>query len=220
MDQDTTLTKHSHEAILEAFGRGEADILIGTQMIAKGHDFPKVSLVGIMAADISFYVDSYGAAETAFRLMTQAAGRAGRKNDGGQVYLQTYRPEHYAVQYAAKQDYSGFYEEEMLLRRMMGYPPFGAFFSILLSGAEQAETEQAAAEIENALARRDTEGIALMLGPAALSRFRGEYRMQLIVKAAEEEALRALVLPVIAEWKKQTKGGVRCQLLLNPLHVV
>ena len=220
MDQDTTLTKHSHEAILEAFGRGEADILIGTQMIAKGHDFPKVSLVGIMAADISFYVDSYGAAETAFRLMTQAAGRAGRKNDGGQVYLQTYRPEHYAVQYAAKQDYPGFYEEEMLLRRMMGYPPFGAFFSILLSGAEQAETEQAAAEIEKALVRRDTEGIALLLGPAALSRFRGEYRMQLIVKAAEEEALRALVLPVIAEWKKQNKGGVRCQLLLNPLHVV
>ena len=137
MDLDTTLTKHSHETILAAFAAGEADILIGTQMIAKGHDYPNVTLVGVMAADLSLNADSFTAAETGFRLMLQAAGRAGRRDDRGRVFLQTYQPQHYAVQYAAKQDYQGFYEEEMLMRQMMGYPPFSAFFSILLTGEAQ-----------------------------------------------------------------------------------
>lgn len=123
MDLDTTLTKHSHEKILAAFAAGEADILIGTQMIAKGHDYPNVTLVGIMAADLSLNADSFTAAETGFRLMLQAAGRAGRRDDRGRVFLQTYQPQHYAVQYAAKQDYEGFYEEEMLMRQMW-YPLF------------------------------------------------------------------------------------------------
>lgn len=222
MDLDTTMTKHSHEQILETFGKGEADILIGTQMIAKGHDYPNVTLVGIMAADLSLNVDSYTAAETGFRLMTQAAGRAGRRDDRGRVYIQTYQPEHYAVRHAAKQDFKGFFEEEILMRQMMGYPPFSAFFSILVIGEEKAEVEIAAQKLAAELAKADGEAIAMILGPvpAALPRFRGEYRYQLIVKAAEEEPLRELVIPVVEKLKKDRKNNVRYQLSLNPTNIV
>ena len=222
MDLDTTLTKHSHEKILETFGKGEADILIGTQMIAKGHDFPNVTLVGIMAADLSLNVDSYTAAETGFRLMTQAAGRAGRRDDRGRVYIQTYQPEHYAVKHAANQDYQGFFAEEMLVRQMMGHPPFSSFFSILVTGEEKVEAEAASQKLAAEIAKADGEGIAMILGPvpAALPRFRGEYRYQLIVKAAEEVALRELVLPVVEKMKKDRKSNVKYQLSLNPTNIV
>ena len=222
MDLDTTLTKHSHEKILETFGKGEADILIGTQMIAKGHDFPNVTLVGIMAADLSLNVDSYTAAETGFRLMTQAAGRAGRRDDRGRVYIQTYQPEHYAVKHAANQDYQGFFAEEILMRQMMGHPPFSSFFSILVTGEEKMEAEAASQKLAAEIAKADGEGIAMILGPvpAALPRFRGEYRYQLIVKAAEEVALRELVLPVVEKMKKDRKSNVKYQLSLNPTNIV
>lgn len=222
MDLDTTMTKHSHEEILETFGKGEADILIGTQMIAKGHDYPNVSLVGIMAADLSLNIDSYTAAETAFRLMIQAAGRAGRRDDHGRVFIQTYQPEHYAVQHAAKQNYQGFFAEEMLMRQMMGHPPFSSFFSILVTGEDQTEAEFSARKLAAEIAKADGEGIAMILGPvaAALPRFRGEYRYQLIVKASEEEALRELVLPVVEERKKDRKSTVKYQLALNPTNIV
>ena len=222
MDLDTTLTKHSHEEILETFGKGEADILIGTQMIAKGHDFPHVTLVGILAADLSLNVDSYTAAETGFRLMTQAAGRAGRRDDRGRVFIQTYQPEHYAVKHAANQDYQGFFAEEILMRQMMDYPPFSSFFSILISGEEKEMTAINAQKLAAEIVRADGEDIAMVLGPvpAALPRFRGEYRYQLIVKAAEEAALRELVLPVVEKLKKDRKNNVKYQLALNPVNVV
>ena len=222
MDLDTTMTKHSHEKILETFGKGEADILIGTQMIAKGHDFPNVTLVGIMAADLSLNVDSYTAAETGFRLMTQAAGRAGRRDDRGRVYIQTYQPEHYAVKHAANQDYQGFFAEEILMRQMMGHPPFSSFFSILVTGEEKMEAEAASQKLAAEIAKADGEGIAMILGPvpAVLPRFRGEYRYQLIVKAAEEVALRELVLPVVEKMKKDRKSNVKYQFSLNPTNIV
>ena len=222
MDLDTTMTKHSHENILEAFRKGEADILIGTQMIAKGHDYPNVTLVGIMAADLSLNVDSFTASETAFRLMTQAAGRAGRRDDRGRVYIQTYQPEHYAVKHAANQDYKGFFAEEILMRQMMGHPPFSSFFSILVTGEEKAEAEIMSQKLAAEIARADGEGIAMILGPvaAALPKFRGEYRYQLIVKAAEEDALRKLVLPVMETVKKDRKSNVRYQISLNPVNIV
>ena len=222
MDLDTTMTKHSHEKILETFGKGEADILIGTQMIAKGHDFPNVTLVGIMAADLSLNVDSYTASETAFRLMTQAAGRAGRRDDRGRVYIQTYQPEHYAVKHAANQDFKGFFAEEILMRQMMGHPPFSSFFSILVIGEEKAEAESSVQKLAAEIAKADGEGIAMILGPvpAALPKFRGEYRYQLIVKAAEEGTLRELVLPVMEKLKKDRKSNVKYQLALNPTNIV
>ena len=155
-----------------------------------------------------------------FQLLTQAAGRAGRRDDRGRVFLQTYQPQHYAVQYAAKQDYEGFYEEEMLMRQMMGYPPFSAFFSILLTGAAQEEAAQAAQELAERLAQADEEEIATILGPTALPKFRGEYRYQIIVKAAEEEPLRQLVLPTAERMKKERNRNVRVGLALNPTNIV
>ncbi len=123
MDYDTTRTRESYEKILTAFGKGEADVLVGTQMIVKGHDFPNVTLVGVLAADISLYASDYRAAERTFQLLTQAAGRAGRGEQAGEAVIQTYMPEHYSIQAAVKQDYEAFYRQEIAYRNLMGYPP-------------------------------------------------------------------------------------------------
>lgn len=137
MDADTTKNKGDYEEILSAFANGEADILVGTQMIVKGHDFPNVTLVGILAADLSLHINDYRAGERTFQLLTQAAGRAGRSNKPGEVVIQTYDPEHYSIVHAASQDYKGFYEEEMLYREMLLYPPAAHLLAILVSAAEE-----------------------------------------------------------------------------------
>lgn len=139
MDADTTRTKDSHEQILAAFAAGEADVLVGTQMIVKGHDFPNVTLVGVLAADLSLSVGDYRAGERTFQLLTQAAGRAGRGSEPGEVVIQTYQPEHYAVTYAAAQDYQGFYQEEMLYREMMGYPPVAHMLAVQIYAASEEQ---------------------------------------------------------------------------------
>ena len=131
MDMDTTRNKEGYEQILSAFANQEADILIGTQMIVKGHDFPNVTLVGVLAADLSLYVSDYHAAERTFQLLTQAAGRAGRGSEPGEVVIQTYQPDHYSVQAAKEQDYEAFYEQEMEYRRMLLYPPVWNMLVIL-----------------------------------------------------------------------------------------
>lgn len=139
MDADTTRTKDSHEKILAAFAAGEADVLVGTQMIVKGHDFPNVTLVGVLAADLSLSVGDYRAGERTFQLLTQAAGRAGRGSEPGEVVIQTYQPEHYAVTYAAAQDYQGFYQEEILYREMMGYPPVAHMLAVQIYAASEEQ---------------------------------------------------------------------------------
>lgn len=139
MDLDTTAKKTGHEEILAAFHEGQADILIGTQMIVKGHDFPRVTLVGILAADVSLHAPDYRCSETTFALLTQAAGRAGRDAAAGDVVIQTYQPEHYSIQAAASQNYEYFYQKEMAYRRMLHYPPSCTLLTVLLtSGSEEA----------------------------------------------------------------------------------
>jgi primosomal protein N' (replication factor Y) len=123
MDTDTTKRKNSHEKIVDSFANGQADILVGTQMIVKGHDFPNVTLVGAIAADTTLFDNDYMAAEKTFDLLTQAAGRAGRSDKGGEVVIQTYRPDDYCIQAAANQDYDEFFEEEKAYREMLCYPP-------------------------------------------------------------------------------------------------
>jgi primosomal protein N' (replication factor Y) len=149
MDFDTTRTKDSYEQILQAFGNHEADILIGTQMIVKGHDFADVTLVGILAADMSLHVSDYHASERTFQLLTQAAGRAGRGSRPGQVVIQTYDPDHFAIQTARRQDYEAFYEQEKLYREMLHYPPVWNMLVILCSSPD----EQALAAAAEALGR-------------------------------------------------------------------
>ena len=146
MDMDTTRNKEGYEQILSAFANQEADILIGTQMIVKGHDFPNVTLVGVLAADLSLYVSDYHAAERTFQLLTQAAGRAGRGSEPGEVVIQTYQPDHYSVQAAKEQDYEAFYEQEMEYRRMLLYPPVWNML-VILCASKQEQTAYDSAKL-------------------------------------------------------------------------
>lgn len=144
MDGDTTKRKDSYEKILSDFSDRKADILLGTQMIVKGHDFPAVTLVGILAADMSLFAGDYRAAERTFQLLTQAAGRAGRGSVPGEVVIQTYQPEHYSIVHAAAQNYEGFYEEEILYREMGQYPPAAHMLAVLVSGEKEREAGELA----------------------------------------------------------------------------
>ncbi|RGY99429.1 primosomal protein N' [Clostridium sp. AM58-1XD] len=142
MDMDTTSKKGGHEEILTSFAAGEADILIGTQMIVKGHDFPNVTLVGVMAADLSLYMPDYRACERTFQLLTQAAGRAGRGREAGRVVIQTYQPEHYSITAAAVQDYETFYRQEEAYRRLLKYPPFTGLFTVFMASSSERTLNQ------------------------------------------------------------------------------
>jgi len=222
MDMDTTGKKNSHQRILEQFKR-YGDILIGTQMIAKGHDFSEVTLVGILAADTSLYMGSYRAAENCFQLLTQAAGRAGRGDLGGRVVIQTYQPEHYSIIHAAKQDYKGFYEEELRLRRAMNYPPFSSVFSILVTGEDEMEVINQTKKLRKImmLDKKNDEVTVLGATPAFYSKLRKEYRWQIITKAQEEPLLREFVLDAVQRWKKKEKNQrVQYQLTLNPRNLM
>lgn len=199
MDMDTTRTRDSYEEILSSFGRGEADILIGTQMIVKGHDFPGVTLVGIVAADLSLFGADYRSGERTFELLTQSAGRAGRGDAPGEVVIQTYNPEHYSIRMAAKQDYRGFYEEELIYRKLLKYPPCGRLMAVLVTSKEEKKAKALAeelAELTGNLCERD--GME-MLGPtrAGISRIKDIYRFVIYYKEPEygnkiEEAKRQM----------------------------
>ena len=190
MDYDTTRTKESYEQILTAFGKGEADVLVGTQMIVKGHDFPNVTLVGVLAADISLYASDYRASERTFQLLTQAVGRAGRGDKAGEAVIQTYVPDHYSIQTAARQDYEGFYSQEILDRRMLGYPPAAFLLGIYLSGPEEAFLLEQAERLGDIIRRFRVAGLTV-IGPAAaaLSRKSDMYRAVIYLKHTEEAAL-------------------------------
>lgn len=191
MDMDTTRTKDGHEKILEAFAGEEADILIGTQMIVKGHDFPNVTLVGILAADLSLYANDYRAAERTFQLLTQAAGRAGRGKSKGEVVIQTYSPEHYSIEMAAAQDYEGFYESEMEYRMLMGYPPTEQLLAVLLTGPDEAVLETAAKYLREFVLRVDKNRILKVIGPASpyVAKVSDAYRRILYLKGTEYRML-------------------------------
>ena len=168
MDFDTTRGKDSYEQILSAFWGQEADILIGTQMIVKGHDFPNVTLVGILAADMSMYAADYRACERTFELLTQAAGRAGRGTKTGEVIIQTYNPDHYSIQTAKNQDYKAFYREEISIRKLMGYPPVSNLLLVLFTAKEEKAAEWAAAYLAALIRKAKVEGLK-MIGPASAS---------------------------------------------------
>ncbi len=171
MDMDTTSKKGGHEEILSAFGEGKADILIGTQMIVKGHDFPKVTLVGVLAADLSLYTSDFRCGERTFQLLTQAAGRAGRGELSGDVVIQTYNPEHYSIACAASQDYEAFYRQEMVYRDLLHYPPGFQLLAVMASCRSQETLGQAMADLSQwarqaSGARGPGSGEVEMIGPA------------------------------------------------------
>lgn len=182
MDADTTRTKDSYEEILNTFANGEADILLGTQMIVKGHDFPCVTLVGILAADLSLYINDYRAGERTFQLLTQAAGRAGRGKRAGEVVIQTYDPEHYSIVHAANQDYKGFYEEEMMYREMLLYPPAAHMLAILVASPREEEGMRLAEEIGELLKAGEARLRVIGPAPASIGKIQDIYRFMVYVK--------------------------------------
>jgi primosomal protein N' (replication factor Y) len=189
MDRDTVSGKRHFESILQGFRDGDFDILVGTQMIAKGHDIPNVTLVGIVSADIGLGMPDFRAAERTFQLLTQAAGRAGRGDLAGTVLIQTVNPEHYAVRFAAAQDYQRFYEKEIQFRRLMRYPPFSALANVLARSERQEQAMAMSAELGQLL-DPPPEGLKVM-GPAEapVPRLRNEFRYQLLLKAASRKKL-------------------------------
>ena len=184
MDMDTTRSKEGHEQILSAFANQEADILIGTQMIVKGHDFPNVTLVGVLAADLSLSVSDYHAPERTFQLLTQAAGRAGRGREPGEVVIQTYQPDHYSIQTAKEQNYEAFYEQEILYREMMLYPPVWNMLVVLCA----SKWEQTAYDCASKLAEQTGgERQVQVIGPAdaAVAKVNDIYKKVLYLKAKD-----------------------------------
>ncbi len=193
MDTDTTRNKGDHEAILSAFAKHQADILVGTQMIVKGHDFPRVTLVGIIAADLSLYAGDYRASERTFQLLCQAAGRAGRDVLPGEVVIQTYHPEHYSIVAAAEGDYETFYQQEILYRGLMKYPPVAHMLLILVSSKEEEKAQRAAAHLSEALKLYLEQEMpdAQLIGPApaALAKANDIYRIVIYIKAGSYQQL-------------------------------
>ena len=221
MDFDTTRTKDSYEKILQAFANQEADILIGTQMIVKGHDFPNVTLVGVLAADMSLHVADYHAAERTFQLLTQAVGRAGRGQLPGQAIIQTYDPEHFAIQTAKAQDYEAFYQHEIAYRKMMHYPPIWNMLLVHCMGKNEQITQQTAQlmadKLQSAIKRSGKP--VLLVGPAdaTIAKVNDIYRKVLYMKAADYQTLVALK-DALEQFGKKTNAfsNVTIQFDFNP----
>lgn len=235
MDADTTRKKGSYDRILSAFADGEADILIGTQMIVKGHDFPNVTLVGVLAADLSLYAGDYRAGERTFQLLTQAAGRAGRGKKPGEVVIQTYQPEHHSVRYAAKQDYKGFYAEEMGYRELLGYPPAAHMLAVLvLSETEDGGMalakrlvwlagqgkKQADGQTDVPDGQRESGSPVQLIGPAAASigRIGDQYRTVFYAKSADMESLIRIKDALEDLLERETRRSESVQFDFDPMN--
>ncbi len=226
MDADTTRNKGSYQKILSAFSNGEADVLIGTQMIVKGHDFPKVTLVGVMAADLSLNVGDYRAGERTFQLLTQAVGRAGRGELPGEAVIQTYQPDHYAVMHAASQNYERFYGEEIIYREMVGYPPV----SNLLAVQVFARSNEAGAALAENLARTvrrdcgaaDAPPVQVMgPAPASIGRINDIFRFVFYVKSPKYGKLIQIKDMLEDGMRRQPLGeDLTVQFDFNPVHIM
>ncbi|MEK7813139.1 MAG: primosomal protein N' [Candidatus Desantisbacteria bacterium] len=207
MDVDTTSAKGSHEQILNSFRTGELDILVGTQMIAKGHDFPNVTLVGVVSSDIGLNIPDFRSCEKTFSLLTQVAGRAGRGQIQGEVIIQTYSPQHYSIQAAINHNYQEFYDQEIEFRQQLHYPPFTHLMNILIRSKDKDQSYQSSMQIADQLKRNNLEGAPLahddiiILGPAicSLSKIKGYYRYHILLKSSKLQQMRKLVVKSIHE---------------------
>jgi primosomal protein N' (replication factor Y) len=218
MDRDTMSRKGAHAETLRAFKRGEADILIGTQMVAKGLDFPNVTLVGVVSADTALNIPDFRAPERAFQLLTQVAGRAGRGKIPGQVIVQTFSPEHESVLFAAKHDYLGFYEHAIEQRREVGYPPFAHMANLVFTDESEDEARQRSYRLTNILrAQLGPTSDVRLLGPVAcpLARLRGRYRWHLALRAPAKETLLTVLREGLASLTATERSGL--SLDIDPL---
>lgn len=220
MDADTTKGKDGHERILSAFAEGKADILVGTQMIVKGHDFPNVTLVGILAADLSLHSQDYMAGERTFELLTQAAGRAGRGERPGQVVIQTYDPEHAVIRAAAAQDYELFYRNEITYRKILKYPPVVSMIAVLITGEQEEQVQKCAEHLADYMRTTVPGEVIRVIGPSTpvIGKIHDVYRRILYLKSEQEQAL--LDVKVQLElYAEQSGVQEACRLYfdLNPM---
>ena len=222
MDTDTTGTRFSYDELLGAFRRHEADVLLGTQMVTKGHDFPDVTLVGVLMADASLYLDDYRASERTFSMLTQVIGRAGRAQKKGVAVIQTCNPDHDVIRLSCQQDYETFYEREIKLRRLLVFPPFCDIALLTLSHRDERELMLAAKALSDELARRvagtysDVKLIAFGPFEAPVYRADGQYRMRMVIKCKLTKRTRALFAEILSVFQKQGNGVPLLSVDFNP----
>ena len=218
MDVDTTRRKGAHERFLKQFGDHKADILLGTQMIAKGLDFPDVTLVGVLNADTALGLPDFRASERTFQLLTQVSGRAGRAEKAGQVFIQTYNPDHYAIQLAKTQNYEQFFVREMQLRHRGNYPPY--YFAVKLTASDVDERQAAEAMVKIVRQLKTVlspQAIVLGPTPGAIARVNKRYYYQLVIKYKREPKLDAALFNILGQAQKQSRGGLQIAIDRNPM---
>jgi primosomal protein N' (replication factor Y) len=226
LDRDTTRRRGALRNTLFSFEQRKLDLLVGTQILAKGHDFPDVTLVGVVAADSGLSFPDFRSAERTFQLLTQVAGRAGRGSAPGRVVLQSFYPENYALRFARKQDFQGFYEHEIEFRRLMGYPPFRHLIQILVSDPDAAKAARNAEKIAEILKQRiriaAEESRPRVLGPAPapLEKLRGKYRMQILVKWHPESNPAPILQSCFAELARRKISSAKIHVDVDPLSLL
>ncbi|MBM7659415.1 primosomal protein N' (replication factor Y) [Bacillus mesophilus] len=221
MDVDTTSRKGSHEKLLTAFGEGKADILLGTQMIAKGLDFPRVTLVGVLTADTMLHLPDFRSSEKTFQLLTQVSGRAGRHELPGEVVIQTYTPEHYSVELASQHNYQDFYLREMGIRKLHQYPPFFYVTLITVSHPEITKVVAVTEKISTYL-RSNLSSQTIVLGPAAspIPRIKNRYRYQCMIKYKDEPQLRSYLKDLMDHYQKEMQQELQITIDMNPYMIM
>ncbi len=218
MDVDTTRKKGSHERLLTSFGEGKADILLGTQMIAKGLDFPNITLVGVLAADSMLHLPDFRSAERTFQLLTQVSGRAGRHQLPGEVVVQTYTPDHYSVELVKKHDYFSFYEKEMAVRKQSGYPPYYFVAIIQVTHPELTKVVEVTGKIAQYI-RHSLSDKAIILGPVTspIARMKDRYRYQCMIKYKNEPNLVPVLHQILENYKRDIyQGNLMVSVDMNP----
>ncbi|WP_417650362.1 primosomal protein N' [Enterococcus faecalis] len=221
MDVDTTRRKGAHEKILRTFGEGQADILLGTQMIAKGLDFPNVTLVGVLNADTALNLPDFRSSERTFQLLTQVSGRAGRAEKPGEVIIQSFNPEHYAIQLAKAQDYEDFYTKEMYIRHRGDYPPYYFTVQITASHPEENEATKQMFQIATKL-KQGLSPQAILLGPTpnAIMRVNNRYFYQVIIKYKQEPMLQPLLKEILTDTQRATARGLKLSIDAEPMNFI
>jgi primosomal protein N' (replication factor Y) len=222
LDRDTTRRRGSFERLINEFAAGDIDLMVGTQMIAKGHDFHNVTLVCVISVDAGLGMPDFRASERTFQLLTQVAGRAGRGEKPGRVIIQSYHPENYALEYAREQNYEKFYDHEINFRRNMHYPPFVALINALVKHHDFARAAYAASELARLLKEADTEGVLKVLGPAPapLSRLKGEHRMQVLIKTRYRRQAREALDAAMAELKETGQDLKMITVEVDPVNLM
>ena len=220
MDGDTMSKRGAHDELHRRIRAGEIDILVGTQLIAKGHDFPDVTLVGVVNADTALHFPDFRARERTFQLMTQVAGRTGRSEKGGRVVIQTMSPDEPSIRFAATHDYIGFARAELADRKTRGYPPYARLVRIVIEGPDEKKVGERGRMIREALTPIDEEPTAQVLGPVAapIARIKGKYRYHLAVKLPTEGDVRP-VLELLPE-RASRRGGVSVSIDVDPLNML